>query len=124
MRHGSKPTTNRGACGGTTVLAPGRQWASHIGRRQRMRPWLRAMRKIEALAENDAAAKAAREALLDAVADDPDPETAALNLGHAAMMAAEATRVPWAVAMMDLLRRFEERAKAGAGEGEDAASPA
>lgn len=89
-----------------------------MARRQAMRSWYRAMRAIEHLRDPESVAALA--ALRAAAKDDPDPKTAALNLGFAAMEAARACKVTWAAAMMDLLRRFEERSRDG---GEDASAP-
>ena len=119
MRRGSRLSTNRGACGGTTRLAPGRQWLSHFGGLQRERLLRQRWHRIERLAARDPDAKAARERLLDAVQDEPAPEFAALQLGHSALIRADEQRVSWAVAMNAVLDELEATAAAKAGDPGD-----
>jgi hypothetical protein len=107
MKHGSRPNTNRGACGGTSRLPIGKQWRPHCGARQRGRALRRSWTAIEALCAKDPEAKAARERLLDAVSEDPDAEFAALHLGHTALLAAADCRTSWAASVNHLLDTIE-----------------
>jgi hypothetical protein len=125
VRHGSRLHSQRGANGGTSPLPAGKVWHSHSGPRQRMRILRRSWAAIEALCAKDPQAKAARERLLDAVAEDPDSEFAALHLGHTALLSAQDCRVSWTDAVNHLLNKLEENAAAdpGLGIGPDGAPP-
>ncbi len=52
--------------------------------------------KIEALCKVDVVASAARKRLLDAVADEPNAELAALRMGHVILPEAEGHHISWA----------------------------
>lgn len=67
--------------------------------------------KAGAALEAAKAAVAARERLLDCVADEPNPEFSAMHLGHSALLAAEGTHSEWAAAMHVLLNKFPPRAE-------------
>ena len=109
------PRTRAGANGGTTRLPPGRQWRAHCGRRQQERILLRSWRRIEGLAQADPDSRAARELLLDAVQDDPESEFAALQLGHAALVAADEQGVAWSASLRVILALYEKNAAADPG---------
>jgi hypothetical protein len=112
MHHGSSPRSNRGANGGTSRLPAGTAWRSHSGRRQQLRHYRQSWARIEKLCAKDRLASAARERLLDAVAEEPGAEFAAMQLGHTALLAAADCRVSWADSMNHLLNQLEKNAEA------------
>jgi hypothetical protein len=119
MRHGSSASTNRGANGGRCRLPAGRTWRSHCGGQQRERLLRQRWARIERMGARCPGARAARERLLDAVADEPAPEFAALQLGHSALIRAEEQRTSWAVAMNAVLDEIEATAAARTGDPDD-----
>lgn len=97
---------------------PGKQWVRHVGQQQRIRAMRQSARRVAKL--TDQASELAREAIAAAAAGEPDPEWAELHLTHAAMICAEETKVPWAMAAAHILRAFQRNAE----EGEIVAAPA
>lgn len=91
-------------------LPLGKAWIGHCGPRAQRRYLKQRWARIEKL--KDAASRMAREQLLDAVCDDPDPEFAALHLGHVALAMAEEIGRPWAECVASILIRLDaEREK-------------
>ncbi len=90
---------------------PRRQWVPHHGQRQRARIIRQSYARVLKL--KDADSKAALERLRAVVAGEPDPRECEIDLAHSAMVAAEETRQPWAVAMMHFLDQFERNAEEG-----------
>lgn len=105
-----------------SVLPDGRQWLSHQGKRQRLRVVRQRMARVEKM--KDEASRAALARIRASVADEPDPEYAAMHLVHVAMLAAEGiakgdeshgiepTPCTWAEAANHLMNRFDARAGA------------
>jgi hypothetical protein len=95
------------------ALPPGTTWIGHCGRQAQRRYLRQRWALVERLP--DEASRVARARVSEATAGEPDPEFGRMHLAHVALLAAADCRVPWAVAMVDLLDRFEQRA----GEGEE-----
>lgn len=98
-----KPRPNR-------ALPAGKQWIGFCGNQARMRYLRQSYRKVAKL--TDPASVAARERVVRAVANEPDPVYGVMHLTHVALQAAEGTRSSWAESMNFLLDKFEERVDA------------
>jgi len=95
---GITPDFGRGSNGGTTRLPEGKSWAPHTGERQKLRNLRRTWKRFENICAKEPRYRVAREALLDAVVDDPTPEFAAMNICLGSLIASEEKQ--------DLARRF------------------
>lgn len=108
--------TGKGSCGGTSPLPPGKTWRPHVGNRQRLRGlrqnWA-LFEKLVAKAGPESHAYSTRERLLDAVAEEPGSEYAAMNIALGSYLAVQETRKGpvtdenWIKALNEALNHWE-----------------
>jgi len=134
IRSGVVPKTGRGSNGGTTPLPEGKGWRPHVGTRQKLRGLQQNWAQFEKLCAKDEWAKATRERLLDAVAEDPSPEFTAMNIALGAKLAADeklawlrknpppdgrTVDTSWTTALNYALNAWEELAKTSKAKAEE-----
>lgn len=89
------------------ALPAGQQWIGHDGKRARLRRLRQHWALIEKEARRNPMVQEAREALLDAVAEDKNPELSAMLLALGAREAVEVLRISWPEAIRAMLAKRE-----------------
>lgn len=94
-----------------SILPKGKQWLRHQGRRERARRLWQELRREIGKQFVTPDGQEALAMLRKATADDPDPESAIINLAKGALEGARATNSSWASSVRAMLFVFEQRAQ-------------
>ena len=90
-----------------SILPKGKQWLRHQGQRERARRlWQQLHREIGPSFVSEEGQQALK-ALRNATADDPDPESAIINLAQGALEGARITGSSWVASVRAMLLAFE-----------------